>query len=64
LTETSGNYVDKYQAFAVGFNFYAYAKDLSKMKIMTLAEYSHSERKHGASGFTGWTWIVGAYFDI
>lgn len=64
LSQTGGAYADSWQSISLGFNFYAFSKDPSRFKIMTMAEYGHSDRKSGTSGFSGWTYIIGAYFNI
>lgn len=64
MARTGGSYVDTYQAISLGFNFYLLPEDPSRFKIMTMAEYAHSGRDTGPAGFSGWTYIVGAYFNI
>lgn len=64
LARTGGAYVDSWQSISLGFNFYALPDDPSRFKIMTMAEYGNSDRKSGVSGFSGWTYIIGAYFNI
>ena len=64
LVDTQGTYVDTYQAVALGFNFYMYADDLARLKIMTMAEYGHSSGSAPGHGFTGWSFIGGVYTNF
>lgn len=63
LAERGGNRVDCYQAVAAGLNFFVYRDDPARLKIMTMAEYGHS-RGGRSAGFTGWTFICGAYTNF
>ncbi len=64
LVDTQGTYVDTYQAVALGFNFYMYADDPARLKIMTMAEYGHSSGSAPGHGFTGWSFIGGVYTNF
>lgn len=63
LAEAGGSRVDCYQAVAAGLNFFVYRDDPARLKIMTMAEYGHS-RGGRSAGFTGWTFICGAYTNF
>lgn len=64
IVPTQGSYVDEYKAIAIGFNFFLFAENQHRMKIMTMAEYGNSERRSGADGFAGWSLIGGVYLDF
>lgn len=64
VVRTNGSYVDDYQAIGAGFNFYIYHKDPTRLKIMTFAEYSNTNKRHGTGGLTGWTFYGGVYTNF
>ena len=64
LVPTQGSYVDRYQAIALGVNFFVYSEVPDRLKIAAMAEYGNSHLKEGAGGFTGWTFIVGVYTNF
>lgn len=64
LARTNGLSVDEYYAFAIGLNFFPYPDKHNRLKIMTMVEYSNSNRKRDTGGFTGWTFIGGVYTNF
>lgn len=64
LARTDGNYVDEMYSLGIGFNFFLYANDHPRLKIMTFVDYGNTNRRHGTGGFTGWTFIGGVYTNF
>lgn len=68
LQREAPGYADSYWALGAGFNFYVYAQEPSRLKIMTLLEYGNSsvaaEARGKNAGFTGWQFICGAYLNF
>lgn len=64
LVPTQGSYVDRYQAIALGFNFFVYSEVPDRLRISTMVEYGNSHRKEATGGFTGWTFIAGVYTNF
>ena len=65
--ESPGN-ADRYYSVGAGMNFYVYAKDHSRLKIMTMMEYGNSSvseaNRAKNAGFTGWQFVCGAYTNF
>lgn len=64
LSPTNGAYVDERHNIALGFNFFVYPEKHNRLKIMTLAQYTTTDKKGAAGGFTGWTFIGGIYTNF
>lgn len=64
LVPTGGSYVDRYQALALGFNFFIYSAVPDRLRVSTMVEYGNSHRKQGTGGFTGWTFLAGVYTNF
>lgn len=68
LQNKSPGTADEYYAIGAGCNFYVYAKEHSRLKIMTMMEYGNSKvspaNRNKNAGFTGWQFICGAYTNF
>lgn len=68
LQRQSPGYADRYYSIGAGMNFYVYAKDHSRLKLMTMLEYGNSSvseaNRAKNAGFTGWQLVCGAYTNF